>query len=241
MSASLSGSRTTRLSLCGGCEGGCERGQGLVRVRVQSLGSRSTGPPAAANRQSTCRRLALARSLAPTLPRPRPCTHLGERPVLAPERVARAPEATMWVLGSYLSACSYSSGTLRWGGEGGGGGQGVDVRGFHAARSPAHSPAAAAPSSIKQHLYDPCPPSQRKQQQPPPPPEVVVDDDGLQADVAHLVKHLLNHVGLLLLGSRPRPRALHGAGCADGGEGGWVSKRQWRAAGGRHKVGKEQQ
>ena len=38
--------------------------------------------------------------------------HLGERPVLAPDRVARAPEATMWVEGSYLRACSYSSGTL---------------------------------------------------------------------------------------------------------------------------------
>lgn len=42
-----------------------------------------------------------------------PPSHLGERPVLAPDRVARAPEATMWVEGSYLSACSYNSGTLQ--------------------------------------------------------------------------------------------------------------------------------
>ena len=42
--------------------------------------------------------------------------HLGDRPVLAPDRVASAPAPTMWVEGSYLSACSYSSGTLqRWG------------------------------------------------------------------------------------------------------------------------------
>lgn len=40
-------------------------------------------------------------------------SHLGERPVLAPDRVASAPEATMWVEGSYLRACSYSSGTLQ--------------------------------------------------------------------------------------------------------------------------------
>ena len=39
--------------------------------------------------------------------------HLGERPVLAPDRVARAPEATMCVEGSYLRACSYNSGTLQ--------------------------------------------------------------------------------------------------------------------------------
>ncbi len=44
-----------------------------------------------------------------------PPSHLGERPVFAPDRVARAPEATMWVDGSYLSACSYSSGTLQAG------------------------------------------------------------------------------------------------------------------------------
>lgn len=39
--------------------------------------------------------------------------HLGDRPVLAPDRVASAPEETMWVDGSCRSACSYSSATLQ--------------------------------------------------------------------------------------------------------------------------------
>lgn len=39
--------------------------------------------------------------------------HLGERPVLAPDSVASAPEDTMWVDGSCRSACSYSSATLQ--------------------------------------------------------------------------------------------------------------------------------
>ena len=36
---------------------------------------------------------------------PATATDLGERPVLAPDTVASAPPATMWLLGSYCSAC----------------------------------------------------------------------------------------------------------------------------------------
>lgn len=106
-----------------------------------------------------------------------PPPHLGERPVLAPERVASAPWPTMWVDGSYLSACSYSSGTLHRGGD----------------EMTACCWVCAMVAAWWEGTLD-------RLQRPTTlrhtttftshPPQVVVHHHGLQANVAHLMEHL---------------------------------------------------